>query len=130
MSFSLYGIPKILQSTGRFDFYSTALTKANSIIRPNKKRSPDGERFALRFYCYPCITGRNLYPYIRLGPRCGSESVNLMAYVSGGRGSWLEKAKGRKCLKGLNPFGRGNVPARPPVRNVGKPFDCKTLLPF
>lgn len=50
---------------------------------------------------------------MRLGPRCGSESVNLMAYVSGGRGSWREKAKDRKCLKGLNPFGRGNAPARP-----------------
>jgi len=39
--------------------------------------------------------------------------------VSGGRGIWQENAKGRKRSEGLNPFGRGNAPARPPARSVG-----------
>jgi len=42
------------------------------------------------------------------------------AGVSGGRGIWQENAKGRKCLKALNPTRRGNAPARPPARNVGQ----------
>jgi hypothetical protein len=43
----------------------------------------------------------------------------LTAGVTGGRGIWREKAKGRIPLLGLNPLGRGNAPARPRARNVG-----------
>lgn len=32
---------------------------------------------------YPCITGRNLYPYIRLGPRGRGEGVDLAPSVTG-----------------------------------------------
>jgi len=31
---------------------------------------------------YPCITGRNLYPYFRLGPRLVCEGFNLTVCVT------------------------------------------------
>jgi len=47
------------------------------------------------------------------------------ASVSGGRGIWQRKAKGRKRLKALNPFGRGNAPARPLHAMLGATRNCK-----
>jgi len=52
--------------------------------------------------------------YWRLQINFDLQGKRLTASVSGGRGNWQEKAKGRKCSKALNPFGRGQRP--PPVR--------------
>jgi hypothetical protein len=64
--------------------------------------------------------GLHLNPYIRLGPRCGCESVDLTASVIGGRGIWQEKAEGRKRSKRLTLRARGNAPARARARRVGR----------
>ena len=42
----------------------------------------------------------------------------LAAAAGGGFGG--KKLKGRKRPTGLNPFGRGKAPARPPARNVSR----------
>ena len=43
------------------------------------------------YLAVPSPTGLNLYPYIRLGLRYGSESCYLMAGVTGKGGIWREK---------------------------------------
>jgi hypothetical protein len=58
-----------------------------------KALSNSGERFSFLFG-YPCITGLNLYPFIRLGPYGIGESVNLTAGVTSINKTW------RKMLSG------------------------------
>lgn len=73
--------------------------------------------------------GLHLNPYIRLGPRCGCESVDLTASVTGGRGIWQEKAEGRKRSKRLSPFGHGAMPPLVRVHAVlGVFVNCRKCI--
>jgi len=51
--------------------------------RTIKTPSISGRRFHIhKISSHPCITGRNLYPYMRLGPHRGGESVNLKVCIT------------------------------------------------
>jgi hypothetical protein len=65
-----------------------------SFLIVTKTTSFDGRRYIYQISDYPCITGLNLYPFIRLGPYGIGESVNLAAGVTSINKTWRTMLSG------------------------------------